>query len=99
VLDGDPGPIPDMVERDGVVYFSQPMAVRSAADGFELERRRERVSPGGDRIADRNVIRLDVVSGGEIEAEGRAVGLRPAGRRLIDATADHVGSLVVMFDA
>ena len=38
----------------------------------------------------------DEVAPGELEAEGEAAGLRRAGVRLVEATADHVGSEVVL---
>ncbi len=44
VIDGSVSPLPDICERDGVVYSSQPTAVRADRDGFVLERRRETVS-------------------------------------------------------
>ncbi len=47
VLDGVPAPLPDLREDDGVVYSSQPIAVRADRGGFVLERRRETVVPGG----------------------------------------------------
>ena len=42
------GPLPDVLERDGVVYSSRPVAVRADADGFVLERRRETVTAAGE---------------------------------------------------
>jgi SAM-dependent methyltransferase len=96
-LEGVPGPLPDMLERDGVVYFSQPTAVRAGPDAFVLERRRERVSADGARSVEDNVIRLDALSAGQLEAEAAAVGLIPHKRIEIPASADHVGSLVAVF--
>lgn len=96
--DGACGPLPDVLERDGTVYFSQPTAVRLTPRGFVLERRRERVDAHGGRTVEENAITLDRVTGGELEAEARAAGLRPAGRLVIPDSDDHVGSLVVMLD-
>jgi SAM-dependent methyltransferase len=98
-LDGVPGPLPDMLEREGVVYASRPTAVRADAAGFVLERRRERIDPGGERTVQDDVVRLDALSAAQLEAEGRAVGLRVAGRVEVAPTADHVGSVVVMLGA
>ena len=42
--DGVPGPLPDICERDGIVYSSQPTAVRADARRFVLERRRETIA-------------------------------------------------------
>jgi len=95
-LDGVPGPLPDMTERDGVVYSSLPTAVRVDGRGFVLERRRERVDAEGGRSVDEDVVVLRRLSAEELEGEARAVGLRPAGRHEIPDTAEHVGSVVVM---
>ncbi len=96
VLDGDPYPLPDVCERDGVVYSSRPTAVRDDGDGFVLERRREVVTPAGDLDSEVNLIRLDRLDPGELEREAAALGLRPAGRAVIPPTVEHVGSVVVM---
>jgi hypothetical protein len=40
-------PLPDVCERDGVVYSSRPTAIRERDGGFVLERRRETVSAAG----------------------------------------------------
>jgi SAM-dependent methyltransferase len=96
---GLPTPLPDMREIDGVVYSSQPTAVREEDDGFVLERRRETIGTAGQRSVDHDSIRLDRVTGGQLESEARAVGLRPAGRTVVEATNDHVGSVVVMLRA
>lgn len=98
-LEGVPGPLPDMLERDGVVYFSQPTAVRAGSDAFVLERRRERVSADGARSVEDNVIRLDAFSAGQLEAEAAAVGFTVHERIEIPASADHVGSSVVVLRA
>jgi SAM-dependent methyltransferase len=99
VPDGTLGPLPDVVQRDGALYFSQPTAIRADAEGFVLERRRERVSAAGERTVDEDRIRLDRLDADMLEAEAREVGLKSAGRRLIDSTEDHVGSTVVMLSA
>lgn len=97
--EGAPGPLPDVLERDGTVYFSQPTAVRRRPEAFVLERRRERVGPRGEREVHADVIRLDRVSAARLTGEGRSAGLRAAGTRWIDATDEHVGGRVVMLGA
>jgi hypothetical protein len=92
-------PLPDVREVDGVVYASQPVAVRADADGFLLERRREIVTPAGERSVQENRIRLDRLDPDELEHEARATGLTPSGRAEVPATADYVGSVVVMLRA
>ncbi len=95
---GWPLPLPDLCERDGIVYSSQPTAVRSRAGGYRLERRREVVDTGGSHEVSENAIDLDTVSAGQLEQEARRAGLRPAGRASIPSTDEYVGSTVVMLD-
>lgn len=91
-----PLPLPDMRELDGVVYSSQPTVVRERPGGFVLERLRERIGPRGERSSEHDVIHLDHCSTPELEAEARAAGLRPRQSLTVPATADHVGSTVVI---
>jgi SAM-dependent methyltransferase len=94
-----PGPLPDVVELDGIVYSSRPLAVRADADGFVLERRRETVTAAGEHRAEEDVIHLDRLDPDTLEREAEAAGLRPASRLEIAPTEDYVGSTVVMFRA
>lgn len=94
--DGWPVPVPDIRELDGVVYSSQPTAVREEPDGFLLERLRETVGRGGERTTEHDRIRLDRLTADALEREAESCGLSPAGRRQVPATPDHVGSVVVM---
>jgi SAM-dependent methyltransferase len=93
------GPLPDVAEHDGVVYSSRPIAVRADGDGFELERRRETVTPDGELTIERDFIHLDHVDADTLEREAEAAGLRAASRMEIAATEDYVGSTVVMLRA
>jgi SAM-dependent methyltransferase len=95
--DGVDGPLPDIRELGGIVYSSQPTAVRVDGPGFVLERRRETIDPGGTRTVEQDVLRIDRLSAVDLEREAVEVGLHPAGRIEIPPTADHVGSVVVMF--
>ena len=100
VSDGSlPGPLPDVTERDGVVYSSRPVAVRAEGDAFALERRRETVTADGQLSIERDLIRLDRVNPDLLEREGEAAGLRAASRMEIAPTEEYVGSTVVMFRA
>jgi len=99
LVEGDVGPLPDVLEREGAVYFSQPTAIRADAEGFVLERRRERVTREGERTVAEDRIRLDRLTADDLETEARGIGLRSAGRRSVEATDDHVGSTVVMLSA
>jgi SAM-dependent methyltransferase len=96
--DGAALPLPDILERDGVVYCSQATAVRRVPAGYVLERRREMVARDGTHTAQADAIHVDRVSADELEREALAAGLRPAERRHIEATVDHVGSVAVMLD-
>ena len=77
--DGFPAVLPDICERDGVVYSSQPTAVRPASSDFVLERRREVVGTGGSHTSTRDVIHLDRVTADAARAGGG--GGRPAAER------------------
>jgi hypothetical protein len=92
-------PLPDVLERDGWVYASQPVAVRPDAEGTTIERIRQTVAPDGTRTAEGDSVRLDRLDGDMLEAEGAAVGFHPAGRRFIEMTDEHVGSEVVLLRA
>lgn len=97
--DGAPAPVPDMCELDGIVYASQPVAVRAEAGGFVLERRRDVVTADGERASTLDRVRLDHLTARELEREAKAAGLRPTGRVRVPANADYVGSTVVMLGA
>ncbi len=96
VVDGMPAPLPDLREEDGVVYSSQPIAVRADRDGFVLERRRETVSRAGERTVEQDLIHLDLLTVEDLEREGSAAGLEPAQREHVRETADYSGSEVVI---
>jgi SAM-dependent methyltransferase len=93
------GPLPDIRELGGIVYSSQPTAVREDSRGFVLERRRETVERDGRRTVEQDVVRIDSLSADQLEREAAAAGLAPAGRTQIAPTVDHVGSVVVMLSA
>jgi SAM-dependent methyltransferase len=97
--DGAPGtatpPLPDMLERDGWVFSSQPVSVTEQNGCVVVTRRREAVSPEGEREEDVVEIALDVVSAEELEGEAREAGFTQFERRAIAETPDHIGSKVV----
>lgn len=99
VTDGGPAPLPDMRELEGVLYASRPVAVREQHDVFVIERVREIVAANGVRAVEENRIALDRVGAAELEREGRAAGFHTMARTRIPATADYVGSEVVMLGA
>jgi SAM-dependent methyltransferase len=99
VVDGMQMPLPDVREVDGIVYSSQPTAVRADGSGFVLERRREIVGLEGDMTVEENVIRLDRLTMRGLEREGVAVGFERGGRAHVPATEDYSGSEVVVLRA
>jgi len=99
VVDGMPMPMPDVREEDGVVYSSQPTAVRADRSGFVLERRRETVGLSGELTVEENVIRLDRLTVRGLEREATAIGFTRAARRSVPPTEDYSGSEVVILRA
>jgi hypothetical protein len=92
-------PVPDMLEVDGVVYASRPVAIRGDGEGFVLERLRERVATDGTHQVTENRIRLDRLSAAGFEAEAAEAGFTVEERRVVEATDDHVGSEVAVLRA
>ncbi|HET9718736.1 MAG TPA: class I SAM-dependent methyltransferase [Solirubrobacteraceae bacterium] len=99
VHDGEPGPLPDLVELSGTVYCSQPTAVRRQDHHIILERRRETVDPQGEREVSHDRVELDRVTAEELQREGESLGLGALGVEEIPPTSEHVGSRVVMLHA
>lgn len=92
-------PVPDVREQDGWVLSSQPVAVRPENGTVAIDRLRQLVSPTGELTQELFTVRLDTVAVDELEREAERAGLRPAGRRPVPATPDHVGSTVVLCEA
>ncbi|HWF75092.1 MAG TPA: hypothetical protein VG186_17220, partial [Solirubrobacteraceae bacterium] len=92
-------PLPDIRELDGVVYASRPIAVREQSDAFVIERLREIVGRDGAHEVQENRIALYRVGAAELEREGVAAGFHALARAHIPATADYVGSEVVILGA
>lgn len=91
-------PLPDVRQVEGWIYSSLPLESVALPDAILLRRLRQTVDPDGSMSEELNEIRLASLSAGTLEAEGRAVGLLPVGRREIPATEAHVGSTVVLFE-
>lgn len=97
IMDDTPSPpLPDMLERDGWVFSSQPTSMAMDDAGLVVERRRQAVSPVGEIEESITEVAFDYVSPGRFAAEARVAGLEPAGRREIPETLDHFGSAVVI---
>jgi SAM-dependent methyltransferase len=111
--DGEQGPAPEQTRRDGLLFLSAPTRVAILARSVLIERERRifaaaaiqaRGEPGvhtagAELSSERDLIALDRVSAAQLEREALAVGLRPEPARAVPATADHVGSTVVMLRA
>jgi hypothetical protein len=92
-------PLPDLHERDGWVYASQPVAIHPRRHATTIERMRETVSPEGERTRRRDVVRLDRLDVVTAAAEAERAGLAALAPREIPATRDHLGSEVVVLGA
>jgi hypothetical protein len=92
-------PLPDIREADGWVYSSLPVAIRTLDRGraIALERLRTAVSPTGEATEERSSVSLRLLSRAQLEREASGAGLVALECHEIEATEDHVGSLVVVF--
>jgi len=91
-----PPPLPDILERDGWVYSSQPLSMYEQDGCVVIERRRQAVSPSGEIHEEDVRIEVGVVGLDQFETEAREAGLRPVARKTIPETLDHIGSTVVL---
>lgn len=89
-------PRPDVAQHAGVRYVSQPVAVRAEREAMVIERIRRTITADGSRTAEADAVRLARLDAAALEREGLAAGLRVRARRRVEATAEHVGSAVVM---
>jgi SAM-dependent methyltransferase len=89
-------PLPDLGERDGLQYVSQPVAVREQPGAVRIERVRQIVAPGGRRSSEDDVIVLRTLDAGTLAAEAAPYGLAAEEPLRIAPTDEHVGSTVVM---
>ncbi|MEX1142360.1 MAG: class I SAM-dependent methyltransferase [Thermoleophilaceae bacterium] len=92
-------PLPDVLEVDGWVLSSTPVAVRDEPEAVAIDRVRQAVSPAGELTEELATIVLDSCAPATLEHEAAAAGLRPAGRRQVPPTLDYVGSAVVLLEA
>ena len=94
--EGALAPLPDVGEREGWIFSSLPLDVRPEPGGVAVERLRQRVSPAGELREERHTELLDALPVEQLEREAAEHGLTPVERRRVDATPDHVGSMVVV---
>ena len=93
---GQGTPLPDVLEVEGTVYSSRPVAVHDLGDRVAIERLRETVSADGERSLHRNLVELDRLDGPELAREGVAAGFTVLASRRVPATEDYVSSEVVV---
>ena len=91
-------PLPDVLEVDGWVLSSTPVAVRDEGDAVSIDRIRQAVSPIGDLTEELATVTLDNCAPATLEDEGRAAGLHVVDAREVPATPDYVGITVVMLE-
>jgi SAM-dependent methyltransferase len=91
-------PLPDVMEIDGWVYSSLPVAVSPEEERIVLRRLRQTVSPAGELSEEDDEIQLRTLPAATLEEEARPLGFAPAGRRWIPETEAHVGSKVVLLE-
>jgi SAM-dependent methyltransferase len=91
-----PPPLPDILERDGWVFSSQPLSMYEQDGCVVIERRRQAVSPSGELQEEEVRIEVGVVGLDQFETEAREAGLRPVARKTVPETLDHIGSTVVL---
>lgn len=94
-----PPPLPDLLERDGWVYSSQPVEAVAVDGAIEVRRLRQLVSPAGELESELEVVRLEDLDPDRLAREARAAGLVEAELLEVPATADHVGSVVCVLEA
>jgi SAM-dependent methyltransferase len=91
-------PLPDVLERDGWVFSSTPVAVYPDERATTIERVRSSVSPSGELTEAVATIRLDTVTPETLYEEGREHGFAAHPARTVPPTEDYVGSTVVVLE-
>lgn len=92
-------PLPDVLEVDGWLLSSTPVAVRDEGDAVAIDRVRQAVSPAGELTDGLATVTLDSCAPATLEGEGRAAGFTVLDARHVPPTPDYVGSTVVMLEA
>jgi SAM-dependent methyltransferase len=94
--DGGEPLVPDVREVDGWVYSSLPLEAVVGPEHIHVHRLRQKVAPDGTLTDEPDSVTICTLTADQLEAEAAEVGLVPIERLYIDATADHVGSTVVV---
>jgi len=98
---GDSGPTAEAARFGQDLYVSRAIRVRARIASILIvrERRVLRGRPPTEISSERDVVELARIGASQLEREGREAGLTPLPARSVDATDDHLGSVVVMFRA
>ncbi len=91
--------LPDIREIGDWVYSSEPLWVQVGDRSLKVRRLRERVSPDGEMERTVHDELLERISPEQLEGELRDAGLRPAGRRAIEAGPNEADSVLVLAEA
>ncbi|HEX2070217.1 MAG TPA: methyltransferase domain-containing protein [Thermoleophilaceae bacterium] len=92
-------PLPDVLETEGWVLSSTPVAVRDEGEAVSIDRIRQAVSPDGELTEQLATVTLDNCAPATMQDEGRAAGLAVLPPRHVPPTPDYVGSTIVMLQA
>ncbi|MGI8750315.1 MAG: class I SAM-dependent methyltransferase [Thermoleophilaceae bacterium] len=92
-------PLPDVLEVDGWVLSSTPVAVRPLDGVVAIDRTRTSVSPTGELTEEPATIMLDSVDPRFMERQGAQAGYTVLAAGAVPETRDYVGSTVVMLEA
>jgi SAM-dependent methyltransferase len=92
-------PVPDILEAEGWVYASTPVAVRREGEAAAIDRHRQSVSPTGEISEWVATISLDLVPADELEREAAQAGFEVRERAWIPETDEWTGSTVVVLEA
>ena len=92
-------PLPDVLEVDGWVLSSTPVAVRPLDGSVAIDRRRQAVSPAGELTDEDATIVLDTVDPDAFARQGAGAGFTVLPHRSVPETGEYVGSTVVMLEA
>jgi SAM-dependent methyltransferase len=93
---GDANLLPDVREEDGWIFSSLPLEVIAEPGRLVVRRLRQTVAPSGELTDETHSDLLDIVDVPELEAEGVAARLAPAGRLEIAETDTHISSAVLL---
>jgi SAM-dependent methyltransferase len=98
-LTGPVAPLPDIRELGGWVYSSLPVGNVERGSRIAVRRLRQAVAPSGELSEEEHAEMLDPLAVEALEAEARAAGFTPSGRREVPPDDGHIGSTVAIVEA